>query len=105
MSISRFVGCQSCNVADRNSPYWLAFSAIAAGTAGMFSTTRLSPGLSTAGWVGGAPCAMSGEAAMKMDANKIAERRDAERENTRLTNPPRSGAEKPNRAVRYRQEE
>src|SRR5438270_13776595 len=100
MSISRLVGFQSCNAADRNSPYWLAFSAIAAGTAGMFSTTRLSPGLRTAGCTGDAACATSGEAAIKIDANKTVERKDPERENTRLTIPPGCGAEKPNRAVK-----
>jgi hypothetical protein len=48
---------------------------------------------------------MTGETAMNIDANKTAERKYAERENTRLTIPPSSGAEKPNLAVSYRQEE
>src|ERR1700739_3744552 len=69
MSISRFVGCQSCKVAERNSPYWLAFSAIAAGTGGMFSTTRLSPGLITAGWAGGVPRASNNEGAIERTAS------------------------------------
>jgi hypothetical protein len=48
---------------------------------------------------------MSGETAMNIEVNKTADRKDAERENTRVTIPPRSGAEKPNRAASHRQEE
>jgi hypothetical protein len=48
---------------------------------------------------------MSGETAMNIEVNKTAQRKDAERENTCLTIPPRSGAEKPNRAASHRQEE
>src|SRR5215468_8823181 len=44
MSICRWDGCQPRNIAPRNSLYWFAFSAIAAGMGGIFSMTRLSPG-------------------------------------------------------------
>jgi len=54
----------------------------------MFSTTRLSPALMTAGADGGPLCAVTGKIAVKIDANKIAERRYAVTENTRLTIPP-----------------
>ncbi len=51
--------------AERNSPYWFAFSAMASGMGGMFSDTRFSPGRTTAGCAGpllsagGGACAAS----------------------------------------------
>src|ERR1051326_5982168 len=92
MSISLLVGCQSCNVAERNSPYWLAFSAIAAGTDGMFSTTRLSPGLITAGVDGGPLCASNSEGAIKIAASKTPGRNLAKKADTHFIIPSMYGA-------------
>jgi hypothetical protein len=47
MSISRRVGCQLEIAAERRSVYLSTSTASVAGIAGTFSTTRLSPGVST----------------------------------------------------------
>jgi hypothetical protein len=52
----------------------------------MFSTTRLSPGLSTAGWLGGAPCAISREAVIKVAVSKTAERNLSRRKDSGFKN-------------------
>jgi len=48
---------------------------------------------------------MTGETAKNIEAYKTAGRKYAKSEKTRLTIPPRSGAEKPNLAISHRQEE
>ncbi len=50
-------GAQSSNEAERKSTYWSALAAIEAGTGGIFSVTRLSPGRITAAGVGALLCA------------------------------------------------
>src|SRR6478672_13084802 len=58
----------------------------------MLSTTRLSPGLITAGWTGEAPCAHNSEGAIKIAASKTPRRNLAKRAGTHPINSLRVGS-------------